>query len=346
MGEPGSYQVFQDRVEPFDAFGAKAKLTFSQGRWNWYAQGTAMGVVADGGPTQTLTYTGWALKDSGSGNQWNVLTGLAVNLGNVQVAPNFLWQKPIVGPIPGNAPAPAQPRNVLDDPFAVRANREMTAAELLITYDPTPATWMWAWDSDVREDAPLAASLGFVYRSMPTTQDAAIGILADGRTTFPFPGAPPARDLWEARARIVSKRPSGLGMVANLFVGTGEPNGDDDRLVRRYGGDIRMVRGSGRLAAAAKFNDWGPYDYHRDFNLTFPTQLMADLSYVLGLPEWFDVPMTRIGIQGTWRTLDEHSPRYCPRRVADTTGTLTCDPTAPGPEGREWEIRTYLHIGL
>ena len=22
-----------------------------------------------------------------------------------------------------------------------------------------------------------------------------------------------------------------------------------------------------------RFNDWGPYDYHRDFNLTYPFQL-------------------------------------------------------------------------
>ena len=53
---------------------------------------------------------------------------------------------------------------------------------------------MYNWDSDVREDASFAASLGFVYFNFPTTQDAAIGIFADGRTTFPFPSAPPARD--------------------------------------------------------------------------------------------------------------------------------------------------------
>ena len=64
---------------------------------------------------------------------------------------------------------------------------------------------MYAWDTDMREDAKLAASLGFIYRHHPTTQDAAIGILADGRTTFAFPGAPPARDLWEVRSRIVSQ---------------------------------------------------------------------------------------------------------------------------------------------
>jgi len=344
-GSPGSYEVLEDRVKDSDAFGGKAKVTFSRGRWNWYAQGAAMGLVAEGGPTSTITFTGWHLKDSGSGNQWNFLTGFTYAMGNWQIAPNFLWQKPIVGPIPSDVPAPGRPRNILDDPFAVRANRETTAFELLLNYDPTPATWMYAWDSDVREDAKLAASLGFIFRHHPTTQDAGIGILADGRSTFPFPGAPPARDLWEAHGRIISKLTPDLGFIANLYGGEGEPNGDDERLINRYGADVRLIWGSMKLSTGAKFNDWGPYDYHRDFNQTFPLQLMADVSYTLGMPGWFDVPQTRFGIRGAWRSLDQHSPRYCPVRVPDFVGMMVCDPDFPGPEGSEWEIRTYIHLG-
>ncbi|MCB0297442.1 MAG: glycosidase, partial [Calditrichaeota bacterium] len=218
-GTSGSYRIFQDQIESKDTWGGKVKLTLSKGRWNWYASGAAMGLVAGGGADYTQTFTGWRLKDSGSGNQFNVLSGLTYNVGSWQIAPNFLWQKPIEGPIPGDVQAPGRPRNVLDDPFAVRANRETTAGEILITYDPTPASWMYAWDSDMAEDASLAASVGFVYRSHPTTQDAAIGILGDGRTTFAFPGAPPARDLWEAHARIISKSSPGQGIIANLFAG-------------------------------------------------------------------------------------------------------------------------------
>ena len=75
-------------------------------------------------------------------------------------------------------------------PSRCAATGETRAAEILFTYDPTPATWMYNWDSDRREDAALAASLGFVYYNFPTTQDAGIGIFADGRSTFAFPGAP------------------------------------------------------------------------------------------------------------------------------------------------------------
>ena len=345
-GSPGGYTVLQDEVRDADALGAKAKLTLTRGPLNWYLQGAAMGLVADGGFTQTQTFTGWTLKDTGSGNQRNVLTGFTVLAGNWQVAPNFLWRKPLVGPIPSGVPAPGRPRNVLDDPFAVRGNRETRAAELLVTYDPTPATWMYTWDSDRREDAIFATSFGFVYFNFPTTQDAGIGIFADGRSTFPFPGAPPARDLWEFKARIVSKRMAGPGMIANVFAGTGEPNGDDERRISRAGIDLRVISGSVKFEGMARMNDWGPYDYHRDFNLTFPLQLTGDISYSLGPPDWFDLPQTRFGVRATMRTLNEHSPRYCPGRSPDDFGRMECNPGIGGDHGREWEIRTYLHIGM
>jgi hypothetical protein len=205
---------------------------------------------------------------------------------------------------------------------------------------------MWAWDNAVREDARLAWSLGLGYRNFPTTMDAAIGILQDGRTFFAFPGATPARHLWEVRARLVSKLRSDRRVVAHLFAGTGEPNGDDTRLVYRYGIDGRVTWGSWAFATFAKIGDWGPYDYHRDGNLTFPLHLMGDLSYSLGKPRWFGLPQTRIGIRGTWRSLDQYSNRYCPATTTGPGGEVECDPFAGEPNGNEWEIRTYLHVNV
>ncbi len=346
-GTTGNYRVLQDDIETKDTFGGKLKLTLSKGAINWYASAAAQGLVARGGADITQTFTGWRLKDSGSGNQMNVLSGFTYNKGSWQFAPNFLYQKPIEGPIPSDVQAPGRPRNVLDDPFAVRGNRETTAGEILITYDPTPGSWMYAWDNDMAEDASLAASVGFVYRNQPTSQDAAIGILGDGRTTFAFPGAPPARDLWEAHARIISKTTPGQGLIANLFAGNAEPNGDDPRLVKRYGGDLRMILGDYKMTAMAKINDWGPYDFHRDFNLTYPVQLMADFSTTVGSPQWHDIPQTRLGVRFTWRSLDENSPRYCPTQAVNDIGVLECVPTADGfSNGSEWEIRTYLHFNI
>lgn len=339
--------VYQDQINSDDNWGGKAKFTYTGGNFNWYAQGAVMGLVANGGADQTQTFTGWRLKDSGSGNQYNVLSGFTVNFGNFQVAPNFLWQKPIEGPVPFGVAAPGRPRNILEDPFVVRANREQTAGEILFTYDPTPATWMHSWDSDRTEDAPFAFSTGFVYRHLPTTQDAAIGILPNGRTTFAFPGAAPAKDLWEAHARIVSKISTDFGVIANIYGGTAQANGSDARTVERMGLDIRTIYKKMKFISGIKFNDWGPYDYHRDYNLTFPMQIMGDLSLEIGKPDWWILPGTRIGVRATYRTLDQYSPRYNPTQSIDGTGAFVPDPTAIGfPDGNEWEIRTYIQINI
>jgi hypothetical protein len=346
-GEPGNYTVYKDVIKPEDNWGGKVKMTYAGGRFNWYGQSAVMGLVANGGADQTITFTGWRLKESGSGNQYNVLSGFTYSFGDLQIAPNFLWQKPIEGPIPGDIEAPGRPRNILEDPFVVRSNREQTSAEILFTYDPTPGSWMYNWDSDRSEDAGLAVSLGYVYRHLPTTQDAAIGILPDGRTTFAFPGAAPAKDLWEVHARVVSKTGRHFGWIANLYAGDAQANGSDARTIRRYGAEVRMIYKHIKLNSFVKLNDWGPYDYHRDYNLTFPLQVMADLSTSLSKPDWFDLPSTRIGIRALYRTLDRYSPRYAPAWTIDGAGNWVPDPEAVGfDNGNEWEIRTYVLINI
>lgn len=339
--------VYQDVVKKSDTFGGKLKMIYSGGNFNAYAQGAIMGLVASGGADNTRTLTGWTLKDSGNGNQSNVLAGFTYQIGNFQVAPNFLWQRPLVGPMPNGIEAPGRLRNILDDPFAVRSNRETTAGELLLTYDPTPGTWMYDWDNDETEDAPFAASLGFVYRHLPTAQDAAIGILADGRSTFAFAASAPAHDLWETNLKITSRVTKDFGFIANAYLGTAQANGDDERLIKRGGGDLQMIYKKIRLNAALKFNDWGPYDYHRDFNLTFPFQCMVDLSTNLFKPKWLGPLSTRVGIRGTYRTLDKYSNRYLAGYVSDGNGGFIESADIIGaPKGNEWEIRTYISFSL
>jgi hypothetical protein len=336
----------EDRINTNDNWGGKAKITFQSGKFQWYAQGAIMGLVANGGADQTQTYTGWKLKDNGSGNQSNFLSGFAYTTGDFQIAPNFLWQKPLVDPMPSNVPGPGRLRNVITDPFAVRGNRETTAGEMLITYDPTPGTWMYEWNNDRVEDAKFAMNLGFVFRHLPTTQDAHIGFLAN-RQFFAFANSAPAEDLWEVHSRMVSKLTPDLGIIGNFYYGNGQANGDDARLIKRFGGDIRLIYKKMKVKTTVKVNDWGPFDYHRDFNLTYPVQLMLDVSTSLGKPDWFILPSTTIGIRGTWRSMDSNSPRYSPN--ATTTDTFppvqTISPVG-FPDGSEWEIRTYVHINI
>ena len=352
-GEPGNYLGYKDKIGTKDNWGGKYKITFSSGAFNWYGQGAAMGLVANGGADYTKTFTGWRLKDSGSGNQVNFLTGFTFLKGNFQIAPNFLWQKPLVAPIPGGvsfidqqgSTVAVAPRNVQDDPFAVRYNRETVGGEFLLTYDPTPATWFYEWDNDMAEDAKFAFNVDYVYRRLPTIQDAAIGFLST-RTAFAFPGTAPAHDLWEVNTRIVSKFSPDLGLVANFYFGNAQSNGSDPRLIERGGGDLRFIYKKFKVINSIKLNDFGPFDYHRDFNLTYPLQLMLDLSTSLGKPNWFILPNTQVGIRGTWRALDKYSPRYSPNQTSGTYSTQPIISPIGFPNGDEWEIRTYIHINI
>lgn len=322
-----------DEVVAADTLGARARVTVESGIWHAYAQSSYMGLVADGGPDPRITYTGWTLKDSGSGNQVNALAGLAVNLGPLQLGPNFLWQKPLVGPGPSLSGRPG--RNIEDDPFAVRPNRETLAAELMLVYDPTPATWMWAWDNDLREDARLAASLDVSFRHQPTAMDAGFWFEADGVTRHPWDRGVPAADVWEARLRLVSAPRPGLRLVGGLYAGNPQANGQDGRQPNRYGGDLRVGWGALAFTGFARFNDWGPFDYYRDFNTTLPLQLMGDLSYSLGPVRWLWVPQTRFGVRATSRWLNGYSgARFVP------------DPQDPSRWGNEYEIRTYLVLSM
>ncbi len=346
-GESDNYQVFTDEIQKSDKWGGKVKLTYQAGKINWYGQASSRGLVANAGGDYTQTFTGWRLKDFGSGNVNNIFTGFTYNLGKIQVAPNFMYQKPLVDPIPGDAPAPARLRNILADPFVVRSNRETVAGELLITFDPTPGTWMYAWDNDRSEDARFAMSLGFVYWHLPTSQDAAVIFPGNARTPVAAPGAAPAQDLWEVNARIVSKVSNDFGIITNVFGGTGQANGDDERTIKRYGGDVRVIYKKVKIQTQASVNNWGPFDYHRDFNLTFPLQLMTDISTSISKPDWFLLPSTQLGIRATWRSLDQYSPRYAPDYTTDLQGNRVANPEAPGfGLGNEWEFRTYLHINL
>ncbi|MFY9242401.1 MAG: glycoside hydrolase family 2 TIM barrel-domain containing protein [Polaribacter sp.] len=346
-GTAGNYTVFNDRIQSKDNWGGKAKVTYTKGGFNAYAQGSIMGLVANGGADQTLTFTGWKLKDSGSGNMTNFLTGFAYNFGSKwQVAPNFMYQKPLVGPMPNDIGAPGRLRNFVDDPFAVRAgSRETTAGEILLTFDPTPATYMYEFDNDRAEDAKFAMNLGFVYRHLPTTQDAAIGFQAN-RSLLRFANSAPAQDLWELHSRVISKLRPEFGFISNFYYGTGQANGDSERTITRFGADLRMIYNKMKLTGMVKVNDWGPFDYHRDFNLTFPLQFILDFSTSVGKPDWFILPDTKVGIMGTWRSLNQYSPRYSPNATSSEFATAPTISPVGFPNGSEWEIRTYIHINI
>ncbi len=138
---------------------------------------------------------------------------------------------------PATSPRRAGRATSLDDPFAVRGNRETVGAEMLIACDPTPATWMWAWDNDVARGRPPGRQPRL---RLPRPAVDAWTPPSSSPRTAPPPTPSPARrrrsELWEVRTRIVSR-------LGRADAPGGQP-------LRRPGGTERLDRGY-RAGAAA-----------------------------------------------------------------------------------------------
>jgi hypothetical protein len=221
-------------------------------------------------------------------------------------------------------------RNVIEDPFAVLDNREMIAGELLLVWDPTPGSFFFAWNNEEREDAPLALALDFVYRHQPTVRDANFGFTQEG-VLFAFDGSPQAADVWDLNGRFVfGQLPLDATLMVRPYIGEQQANGIDNRMVFRKGVQTRLWIRSIVWDSWLKLDDWGPYDFHRDFNLTFPVQVITDLSGGLGKPKLFQTT-TRVGVLGKYRTLDQYSPDM---------------PVNFQGLENEFEIATYIKVAL
>ena len=83
-------------------------------------------------------------------------------------------------------------------------------------------------------------------------------------------------------------------------------------------------------SAAVHLADFGPYDYHRDFDLTYPLQLKGSVYRMLKRPKPNE-RVSRWGLTASFRTLDENS----------TTLSSTMATTL-----RTNEIQTHLQVGL
>lgn len=331
-------EIVEDEVQWLDTLGVKARFNWAAGPALIHLQGGYYGLVADGGPNNFPT--GWRIHQSGRGNHFGGELGVdfAVTQ-SFRIEPKVLFQKPLIGP---NVPIGdhlstdtgiyypgVRARNVLDDPFAVRDNRETITGELLLVFDPTPADWFWNWNRAETETASFASALSFVYRHHPTTQDARVAVFDTGLGAFG--AAPPARDNWDITLIWVSRLSGGLKLFGNAYYGVMDAMGDSTRLVRRFGADATVWWRTMAARIDAKFNDWGPYDYHRDFNLTYPLQLSGDLSWGVR-PMRLENQGTRIGIRGIFRRLDQYSE-----------GLLE---GSEFQEAMEMELGTYLEVDL
>lgn len=308
--------IFVDDIEFEDTLGYKAKLSFPLFGSLSYVATEYAGLVAEGG--DVLREFGTRLPYSGLGNKQVYEAGSMINIGNWMLFPRVLYRDNLVHANPTVLPS-IQPGGILNpgiaprdrdaDPFAVLDNREARSGELFITYDPTGATPFYQWDNDWREDARFAFNVGANYTSYPTPTDANLFFFPEASVNASFGRGLPAEDVWTASTRMVFNPSTSARYIATFIRGFNQSTGDPEGGTRDYWElhGKAILRGKHVLQGYFKKDAWGPYDFHRQFNITFPEQYKLDYSLLLDsrMDERYS---TKIGIRALMRTNDENSP--------------------------------------
>ncbi len=317
--------IILDEIEFEDTLGFRAKLTFPLLGTTSYIATHHAGLVADGGAVLrdfgVLDPTG--LPYSEFGNKQEYEAGMMVNFGNFMLYPRVMYRDnlvhanptilPSVGP--GGIVEPGiSPRDRDNDPFAVLGNREARSAEVFLTYDPTGASFFYAWDTDYAEDAKFAFNIGGNYTEYPTATDANQFFFTPTGENASFGVGLPAEDVWSVKSRMVFNPRPRLKYILNLERGFQQSTGDPDGGTRKFwtlGGKV-VVGNKHIISGYFKKDAFGPYDFNRQFNEVFPEQFKLDYAIILDGSGDQAVDTvgsgTRVGIRALYRSFDENNP--------------------------------------
>ncbi len=319
--------IRSDQIEFEDTLGFRGRLTFPLGPSRNWIGGYYSGLVAEGGSHLPLygIMDPTGLPYSGLGNRQEVEAGSQIFLGNWMIMPRGLYRTNLVD---ANVSREAQinngilnqgiiPRNRDDDPFAVIDNREARAGEIFFTWDPTGATPFYDWDNDWREDAPFAFNIGGTYTEFTKPTDSNLFFFEPISANAPFGVGLPEEDVWSVKSRMIFNTKNNNRYILRLEHGLGQSTGDPNGGSREYWQlNGRAIWGNGRHSLEGYYmkDMWGPYDFFRQFNLTFPQQIRLDYSIWVGsgltglVDPIAQLSATKIGFRTTFRTTDENSP--------------------------------------
>ena len=311
--------IVQAEVKWQDTLAYKAKLTWDAApNIRAYTAVSHAGIVADAG--DPVREEANQLPYSGLGNKREFELGMKVTRGNYTIVPRLLYRENLVD---ANDRAIAQEingntinlgldvRNPIDDPFAVLGNRAARSAEIYLTYDPTPETYFYDWDNDVRENAKFAFNVGFTATQYRTGADSGLYHNEEIDADLAVGGGLPAADVWLAKSKMVFNPKPGYKAVLNLEAGKQQPTHqfpDKAAAVNEYyslQGKL-ILNNEHILSATYKKDAWGAYDFDREFNTTYPDQV--ELSYTKLLNKGLsEKKSSKVGVKALYRTLDEGS---------------------------------------
>ncbi|MCK4907675.1 MAG: hypothetical protein KAS64_08995 [Spirochaetes bacterium] len=330
LGNSGDYVFIETAIRYGDMFGGKARVTFKAGE-SFLADlnYSYMGLVANEG-TPYLNFDKTMMPYSKWGNKQVIEGGFSFAVSHeLTLRPRGMYRfnlrraLPLIEPLMGaQMYSGVQPRNRIDDPFAVTDNREALSVEIMLDYDQTAGTYLYEWNNDDKEDAKFAFNLGVNYTKYYKDADAEIYWLTEAQKTIGFPIGLPADDVWRVISKQVFNPNRNLKIINRIEVAQMQPSrfaGDPDqavnlpdykkyRIVRfiKWKADIRMAKRY-RFQFEVIKDGWGPYDYMREFNLTYPWQINFDYSFLIN--NLLNMKLaSKFGLRYLYRNLDENSP--------------------------------------
>ncbi len=336
--EGGEIRV--DKIETEDMLGVKGKWTYSgfDGAETYVSLNYA-GLVADGG--NPLREWGTELPLTELGNKKEIEAGVRFDMAPYTIYPRVLYRENIVDandenidPVTsGTILSPGlDARNTDEDPFAVLDNREATSAEIFFTYDTTPSSWFYHWNADLIEDAPLAFNIGLTATSYGTGTDSYLFFFEEGSTNLPFGAGLEEEDVWMLKSKWIVNPNRALRYIADVHLGkkqsTGQP---DEETVEFFGLSGKVVVDKKHIwEGSVKVDDFGPYDFQRQFNIVYPLQLKFEYARLLDAILDED-KSSKIGVKFLYRELDEDSPE---------------DIYLDGENEYEFELQTYFKLAF
>jgi hypothetical protein len=304
-----------DEIDYEDTLGIKGKLSFDVGSQRAYIAMNYAGLVADGG--NPLREFDTELPYSALGNKKEIEAGIRFQSPNYMIYPRILYRENIVDANPTIDPVTTgtnlspgiNPRNRDDDPFAVLDNREARSAEIFFTYDPTPGTWFYDWDNDMKEDAPFAYNIGLTGTRYPGDTDAYQFFFEGSGTNVPFAEGLEDEDVLLLKSKMVFNTRPGLKTILKLYAGEKQSSGaPNEETLEFYSIEGKWLVDKKHIYSAwfAK-DDFGPYDFQEQFNLVYPSQFKFEYTRLLDqLGD--ELRSSQWGIKFFYRELDELSP--------------------------------------